>query len=91
MKSAHRGPIADNGIEVPALLSASCGTGPTWVVMNTVVSKQADGWVGERVSGGVAQREVAVVVALVYPHGPADAGELVGNADGGFVVTDAGL
>jgi hypothetical protein len=40
MKSAHRGPFADNGIDVPALLSAFGGTGPTWSVMNVEVSAQ---------------------------------------------------
>jgi hypothetical protein len=40
MKFAHRGPFADNGIDMPDLLSALCGTGPTLSVMNVEVSAQ---------------------------------------------------
>ena len=31
---------------------------------------------------------IGVEVGVVYPHGPADASELVGKRDGGFVVSD---
>ncbi len=40
---------------------------------------------------GLTGREVRVEVALVFPHGPADPSEFIGQPDGGLVVTDTGL
>ena len=44
---------------------------------------------GEGISSGSGDSLVGVEVSLVFPHGPAAAGELVGKRDGGFVVPDA--
>ncbi len=46
----------------------------------------ANGLKGRSCSG---TEVLGVEVGVVLPHGPADTGELVGERDGGFVVTDA--
>ncbi len=37
---------------------------------------------------GSGTEVLGVEVGIVLPHGPADTGELVGEGDGGLVVTD---
>lgn len=52
--------------------------------MNALLSTQPGG-VWNSGAGG----ESGVEGALVLPHGPTDTSKLVGQGDGGFVVTDA--